>query len=240
MTRPGGPSDNATTFRAGIIGEIGAGISPFFSYTESFQPIAGFVSDGSAFRPQTGTQYEVGAKWQPDAATLVTVTGFHIKESNRPIADPANPLGQIQSGELTTKGFEIEATRALPDNYDLSINYGYNKLQTRDAPFFDYLPRHNASIWGTKTMPLGDAVSLRLGAGVRCTGKRRSIGPAWTIVTKDNTLVDALAELEWSKWRLSVNATNLFDDRFFASCLARGDCFVGAPRNVMGTLAYRF
>ncbi|CAD7339866.1 Ferrichrome outer membrane transporter/phage receptor [Sphingobium sp. S8] len=52
--------DKATTFRAGIIGEVGAGFSPFFSYTESFLPIAMTVDGGSPARPQRGTQYEVG------------------------------------------------------------------------------------------------------------------------------------------------------------------------------------
>ena len=232
--------DKATTFRAGIIGELGAGFSPFFSYTESFQPVAGATSGGSPFKPQRGTQYEAGVKWQPDLQTLVTVTGFHIRDSNRPIADPASPLGQIQAGVLTTKGFEIEANRTLPGNFELIVNYGYNKLRARDTAFYDYLPRQTASVWTTKTVPLGEDLALRVGGGVRYTGKRTSIGPAWTIVTGDNTLVDALAELTWDKWRLSINATNLFDKRFFASCLSRGDCFVGAPRNVMGTLAYRF
>ncbi|UVO51073.1 TonB-dependent siderophore receptor [Sphingomonas sp. SUN019] len=240
VTNPAAATAEATTFRAGIIGEIGAGLSPFFSYTESFQPIAGTTTGGSPFKPQTGTQYEAGVKWQPDAATLVTVTGFHIKEANRPIADSANPLGQIQSGQLTTKGIELEATRALPGNYDLSVNYGYNKLTNRNASAFDYLPRHNASVWGTKTMPIGADMALRVGAGVRYTGKSSSNSAVWTITTKAYTLVDALAELTWDKYRLSVNATNLFDNEFYASCLARGDCFIGAPRNVMVTLAYRF
>lgn len=230
----GGEVDNATTFRAGIIGEIGAGFAPFFSYTESFLPIAG------GFVPQRGVQYEVGVKWQPDPNTLVTLTGFHIKETNRPIDDPTNPLGQVQAGELTTKGFEIEATRTLPGEFELMASYGYNKLKAKDSPIFDYLPRHNAAIWSTKTFRMNDDASLRLGAGVRYTGKRTSIGPVWTIVTKDHTLVDALAEIEWRDWRFSLNATNLFNEEFFASCLARGDCFVGAPRNVMGTVAYRF
>jgi len=232
--------DKATTFRAGIIGEIGAGLSPFFSYTESFQPIAGMNSSGGAFHPQTGTQYEAGVKWQPDLATLVTVTAFHIKESGRPIDDPANPLGQIQAGELITKGIEIEASRTLPGHFELLVNYGYNKLVAKDSEFFDYMPRHNASIWSTKTFNLNGEASLRLGAGVRYTGRRSSTGPAWTIVTGDNTLVDALAAIEWRDWRFTVNATNLFNERFYASCLSRGDCFVGAPRNVMGSVSYRF
>lgn len=241
VTNPDPATANATTFRAGIIGEIAAGFSPFFSYTESFQPIAGTVTDGSPFKPQTGAQYELGVKWQPDPATLVTVTAFRIKESNRPMSDPASPVsGQIQSGVLSTRGIEFEASRNIGDNYDILVNYGYNKLKTDGVVGFDFLPRHNASVWATKTVPLRQDLSLRLGAGVRYTGKSSSTSAACTIITEDYTLVDALVELNWTKWRFSVNATNLFGKKFAASCLARGDCFMGAPRNVMGTLAYRF
>ncbi len=236
----GGQVDKATTFRAGIIGEIGAGVSPFFSYTESFLPIAGTNSSGETFRPQSGKQFEAGLKWQPDLNTLVTVTAFHIKESGRPVADPDNPLGQIQAGELTTKGFEIEANRTLPGNFELTASYGYAKVKTEDSPYFDFMPRHNASLWSTKSFAMGDEAVLRLGAGVRYTGKSTSVGSAWTIITDDNLLVDALAEIKWQDWRFAINATNLLDERFYASCLARGDCFVGAPRNVMGTVGFSF
>ncbi|WP_428969919.1 TonB-dependent siderophore receptor [Sphingomonas sp. Xoc002] len=230
-------TDTATTFRAGIIGEVGAGLSPFVSYTESFQPVAGRTADGTPFRPQTGRQFEGGMKWQPDRATLVTLTAFHVEERNRPIADPSNPLGQIQAGELTTQGFELEATRTLPGHYDLSLAYGYNDV-TGDAAASGYLSRHTASAWGTKTFE-GDWATLRLGAGVRYLGQQVSNNAAWTIATPARTMVDALVELERDRWRLRVNATNLLDSRAYASCLARGDCFVSAPRNVMLSLGYR-
>ncbi|WP_343527733.1 TonB-dependent siderophore receptor [Sphingomonas sp.] len=230
-------TDTATTFRAGIIGEVGAGLSPFFSYTESFQPIAGRTTAGTPFRPQTGKQFEGGVKWQPDRATLVTLTGFHIKELNRPVTDPANPMGQIQAGELTTKGFELEATRALPGDYDLSLAYGLNDVDG-DTGEIGYLSRHTASAWGTKTFK-GDWATLRLGAGVRYLGQQVSGNAAWTIVTPARTMVDGLVELERDRWRLRLNATNLLDNRGYASCLARGDCFVSAPRNVMLSLGYR-
>lgn len=230
-------SDTATTFRAGIIGEAGAGLSPFFSYTESFQPLAGQTTSGTPLRPQTGKQFEGGVKWQPDRATLVTLTGFHIKERNRPIPDPRNPLGQIQAGELTTKGFELEATRTLPGHYDLSLAYGFNDVDG-DRGEVGYLSRHTASAWGTKTFE-GSWATLRLGAGVRYLGQQVSGNAAWTIVTPARTMVDALVELERDRWRLRLNATNLLDNRAYAACLARGDCFVSAPRNVMLSLGYR-
>ncbi|MDP1025851.1 TonB-dependent siderophore receptor [Sphingomonas sp. KR1UV-12] len=232
-------TDNATTFRAGIIGEIGAGLSPFFSYTESFQPIAGQTSKGTPFRPQTGSQYESGMKWQPDAATLVTLTGFRIKEQNRPIPDPVNPLGQIQAGELTTRGIEVEATRTLPGRYDLTLAYGYNDV-SGDSAASGYLAKHTTSAWGTKTWALTGTTTLRVGAGVRYLGKQVSSSSLWTIVTPGRTMVDALVELERDRWRLAVNATNLLDNRAYASCLTRGDCFVSAPRNVMANLSWRY
>src|SRR3546814_18075500 len=80
--------------------------SPFFSYTESFLPVAGSVQDIngtpiSPYRPQTGTQYEAGVKWQPTPNTLVTATAFKIKERNRVLYGAGNSTSQ--SGELNTK-----------------------------------------------------------------------------------------------------------------------------------------
>jgi iron complex outermembrane receptor protein len=252
VTTSAGAEDNATTFRAGIIGEIGAGFSPFFSYTESFLPIAGSTSDGNPFVPQTGAQFEAGVKWQPEPHTLVTVTGFMINERNRVLYLPLNRVKQ--SGLLKTKGVEIEASHTLPGNFELLVNYGYNELTAKEDFSLDYMPRHTASIWSTKSFGMGDDARLRLGAGVVYSGKSVSTGainpygfdPAtprdqlYTVVTSGRTTVDALAEITWDRWRLALNATNLLNKRYFASCLARGDCFMAAPRNVMVTAGVRF
>ena len=243
VTGSSGQKDNATTFRAGIIGEIGAGISPFFSYTESFLPVAGNLQGpggviGDPYRPQTGTQFEAGVKWQPTPATLVTVTAFHIKERNRVLYLANNAT--TQSGELTTKGFEIEASHTLPGNFELLANYGYSKLKSEVNTSLDYMPRHTASIWSTKTFGLVDEAQLRLGGGAVYSGKSISTNDLWSVVTPSRTTVDGLAEINWRNWRFAINATNLLNNKYYASCLARGDCFMGAPRNVMGTVGFRF
>ncbi|QHD68489.1 TonB-dependent siderophore receptor [Sphingobium yanoikuyae] len=243
VTGSSGQKDNATTFRAGIIGEIGAGISPFFSYTESFLPVASRIDNGDgsygdAYKPQTGTQYEAGVKWQPAPSTLVTATVFKIKERNRVLYLAAG--GTEQSGVLNTKGFEIEASHTLPGNFELLANYGYSKLKSETNTSLDYMPRHTASLWSTKTFGLADEAQLRLGGGVVYSGKSVSTSAIWSIVTPSRTTVDALAEITWQDWRFALNATNLLNKKFYASCLARGDCFMGAPRNVMGTVGFRF
>ncbi len=243
VTGSSGQKDNATTFRAGIIGEIGAGFSPFFSYTESFLPVAGRIDNGDGtfgdpYRPQTGSQYEAGIKWQPAPGTLVTATAFKIKERNRVLYLAAG--GTAQSGELNTKGFEVEASHTLPGDFELLANYGYTKLKSETNSNLDYMPRHTASFWTTKTFGLPDEAQLRLGGGVVHSGKSVSTSAIWSIVTPSRTTVDALAEINWNSWRFAVNATNLLNNHYYASCLARGDCFIGAPRNVMGTVGFRF
>lgn len=237
--------DSATSFRAGVIGEILPGVSPFVSYTESFDPISGNASDGNPFVPKRGSQYEAGIKIHPDEATLVTATAYRIKERNRPVDDPdtPDPFDQKQVGSLTSKGFEIEATRMLPGNFEIIGNLSYVKAEVDGTGIqLDTVPKYNASLWTTKRVDLGHDVALRLGGGVRYTSASRSFGGAFPdgIRTPSYTIVDALAELSWQKWRFSINATNLFDKKYYAACLARGDCFIGAERQAFGTLTYSF
>ncbi|MFD1949984.1 TonB-dependent siderophore receptor [Sphingomonas arantia] len=235
---------HATTFRAGVIGEIVPGLSPFFSYTESFEPIAGTASNGNPFLPKAGHQYEAGLKYQPNDASMVTVTGYRIKETNRPVDDPTttDPFDQRQAGSLTSKGIEFEARTVLPGQVQLIANYSYNEAEIDGTnQQLENVPKHNASLWAARSFALTDDVSLRIGSGVRYSGKNRSYGPAFPdgIVTPDYTLVDGFAEVRWQRWGLSVNATNMLGKDYYSACLARGDCFVGAERNVFGTLSYR-
>lgn len=145
-------------------------------------------------------------------------------------------------------------TLTLLAGIPLWANYGYNQFRSEVNSSLDYMPRHIASIWSAKTFGLADEAQLRLGAGVVYSGKSKSTGPLdpyglnsaipagalYTIVTPSRTTVDALAEINWNNWRFTLNTTNLLNNRFFASCLARGDCFVGAPRNIMATVGLRF
>lgn len=236
---------NATTFRAGVIGEIAPGLSPFFSYTESFEPIAGVASNGNAFIPKQGEQYELGIKYQPNEQSMVTLTGYRIQESNRPVPDNSTPapFDQVQIGSLTSKGIEFEARTVLAGNIQLIANYSYNEAEIDGTnQQIDNVPKHNASLWASRSFELTDDVSLRLLGGVRYAGENRSFGPAFPggIVTPDYTLVDGFAELRWKRWSFAVNATNLLGEDYYSACLARGDCFVGAERNVFGTLGYSF
>ena len=239
--------DKAWTYKAGIIGELGAGVSAYASYSEAFLPLAGLDILGVAFVPTRGRQYEAGLKWQPRRGVLVTATYFDIVESNRPTNDPLNVLNTVQTGEIKSEGFELEAALALPLDIELTAAYSYTDAKVTKSNFapevgvrLSDVPEHLASAWGVKTIALSDDMSLRLGAGVRYVGPTVSTGTALTLRTPSYTLVDALAEVAWDRWTLGLNVTNLLDEDYYAPCRAFGDCFTGNGRYAVGSLTYRF
>jgi iron complex outermembrane receptor protein len=248
--------DKATSLRAGLIVNAGHGLAPYFSYSESFSPITGLDFYGNTFKPQRGRQWEGGLRWQPDRRTLLSAAYFDIKGTNLLATDPNNGSNQIQVGTVTSRGFEIEGSRILPDNYTITASYshvdaktGYNTDPLQIGLPISAVPKDTASIWGQKDLRLGGDLTLHLGAGVRYVGASNEgvifydvdpDGAVERLRTPSFTLVDALIGLEWGKWSLNINATNLFDKNYYASCSVRSACGFGYARNVIGTLGYRF
>lgn len=239
--------DEAWTFKVGLIGEVGAGVSPYVSYSEAFQPIPGFDRNGEALVPTRGRQIEGGIKWQPRRGVLVTANYYDIVESNRPTNDPFDPVNIFQTGKIASRGFEFEAAVSFPGNFELTAAYSYNDAKVTESLFapevgvrLSDVPRHMASAWGVKTLRLNEGAALRLGAGVRYIGDTVSTGTTMTLETPGYTIADALAAIDWDRWTLAVNATNLFDKAYYAPCRAFGDCFTGNRRNLVGSLSYRF
>ncbi|MFC7499613.1 TonB-dependent siderophore receptor [Enterovirga sp. GCM10030262] len=242
-----GQVDQATTFRAGLIGEIGWGVAPYVSYSESFLPVAGLDFNNVAFVPVRGRQYEAGVKWQPARGALLTASVYDIVESNRPTNDPENVLNTVQTGEIRSRGFELEGAWAVADDFLVTAAYSHTDAEVTKSNFapevgqrLSDVPRDLASLWGMKSFAIGGDSELRLGGGVRHVGATVSTGVAGALRTPSYTLVDALAEFDWRQWTVSLSATNLFDETYYAPCRAFGDCFTGNKRSVIGTLAYRF
>ncbi|KTR82216.1 ferrisiderophore receptor [Novosphingobium barchaimii] len=243
--------ESATTFRAGIIADVVDGVSPFFSFTQSFDPIIGLTIDGTPYKPQRGRQFEAGIKFHPNDWALLTVTGYQIKQTNTPVAVSPGANGQRQVGESTSKGIEVEGNATFPGGLQIVANFSYNDAAVSKSTYayeigkqMENVPKYNASLWASRPFVLSDDLKLLLGAGVRYSGANYSYSEAFFpdgIRTPDYTLVDALAELRWrDHWTFAVNATNLLDKRFYSACLARGDCFMGEERQVFGTVSYRF
>jgi iron complex outermembrane receptor protein len=242
--------DQALTARAGLLYLSPAGWAPYLSYSQSFQPVAGTNARNERFEPQRGEQWELGIKYQPPgAAYALSATLFRILEKNRLTSDPGDPLNQVQAGEVRSRGFEFEASGELLGN-DFVLSYSFTDIEmiqsTTRAEIgrqLTSIPQHLASAWLSRSFPLGENLSLQLGLGVRHIGK--SFGyltsTGTTLTTPSVTLTDAMLALRLRKdWELQLNASNLFDKTYVATCLGRGDCFLGTGRRISARALRRF
>jgi iron complex outermembrane receptor protein len=118
--------DDALTGRAGIVYLFDNGFAPYASYAQSFLPLLGTDFFGNPFEPETGEQYEAGLKYQPPRMLelLVTFAAFDLARQTVVTADPENLLNQIQTGEIRSKGLELEAVASLPWGLDLPRRCG--------------------------------------------------------------------------------------------------------------------
>lgn len=237
--------DNATTFRAAVIADLWKGLSPYVSYAESFIPVAGFSAfNQDPFVPQEGTMYEVGVKWQPEPATLLTLAVFDIRETNRFTNHPTDPNLLIQQGEVRSRGYEMEASHRSPGGFELSATYSYVDAEIAESNTpseigqqLDTTPKSQATLWGMQRFAFGADTTLRIGGGARYIGEHYSTG---ILRIPDYTLFDAMVGVDQQRWSFSLNANNLLDKRHYSTCLYRGDCYVGIRRNIVGTVGYRF
>jgi iron complex outermembrane recepter protein len=235
-----------------LLYDIGRGLVPYVSWSESFQPVVGNDFYGKSYKPTRGRQYEAGVKWQPDAATFITADIYDLHDTGRLVNDPANPLNSIQAGLIRTRGFEIEAQRTVADDLDLIASYAYTRA--RDSAIdvggrvttnqVESSPKQLASIWAMKRVALSGAWTLRGGAGVRYVGPSWSISfddaGNFTLKTPGYVAVDALVGVAWNRWHADLNVTNLFNKHYYSSCLGRGDCFLGLLRTVNLRVGYSF
>ncbi len=253
----------ATTGRLGVMYLTDAGVSPYLSYSESFEPLLGTDAYGRAFIPKKGAQWEAGMKFQPRGTEhLLTAALYQIKEQNRTTTlsadqlddtDLLNPAGQVQDGEITAKGAEIEAQLAW-QQLDVYASYAYtdayvsrsNRLGEFGATLAA-LPEQQASVWATWRLVAVEG--LKLGGGVRHIGTT-SDGSAYVevngvvrnnpITTPSYTLYDLMLGYEIGAYDLSLQAQNIADKTVLTSCLSRGDCFYGQRRAISANLRYKF
>ncbi|MCW4462966.1 TonB-dependent siderophore receptor [Sphingomonas sp. BT-65] len=135
-------SQSAFTARLGALYEFEFGLSPFFSYSESFEPQAGTTWDGRPFEPVTGRQYEAGLKFQPQGTNAIfTASVYDLRRQNVPVSDPAAGTNgipansQIQIGEVRVRGVELEGRGEIVRGLDVVLAGSYtDAIITQGVP----------------------------------------------------------------------------------------------------------
>ncbi|WP_165857278.1 TonB-dependent siderophore receptor [Marinobacter sp. JSM 1782161] len=232
--------DDQVSFSGGVMYLADNGLSPYISYAESFQPLVGTDSNGDLYDPLEGKQLEAGVKYAPDFLDgYVTASVYRIEEKNSLVT-----AGQVQAqeGERNTDGFELEGVAYLTDNLQLTAAYTYSDSNTENTATDEgevqaaLIPRHMASAW--LDYAFADTVpGLKVGGGARYVGETKDKTYGYDVPSY--TVFDLMAQYDFAQhWRVQVNANNVFDREYVASCDYW--CYYGEQRSVIGSVSYRW
>lgn len=245
-------NDSQFTWRGGVNYLFDNGITPYVSYSESFEPnsFSLYSTPRVAYKPSRGEQYEAGVKYVPKDQTIV-VTGalFQLTKTNTLMADPTNALNQVPAGEIRVRGAELEAKAALNLNINMTASYTWTDAQyTRDTNLKGntpaQIPKQMASLWGDYTFHSGALSGLTLGTGGRFIGS--SFGdPANSFKVGSAAVMDAVVKYDLGRFGLNgssiaLNINNLLNREYVASCFETYGCFWGAERQAVATATFRF
>lgn len=252
-------NDQAFTWRGGLNYVFDNGIAPYFSYSEAFIPNAGGTYDGQAFDPSRAKQYEAGVKYVPkDRPVVLTAALYQLTKTKNLTADPdtvSHPNASVQSGEIRSRGVELEAKAALNANVNLTAAYTYTDAEyTEDTQLKGktpvQVPKHMASLWSDYTFHETALSGVTVGAGVRYVGESQGLYNAGAQQNQNfkvagYTTVDAALKYDLGRLGLpgssvGVNVNNLFNREYVASCYREYACYWGAERQIVGTATFRF
>ncbi len=248
------------TTRAGVLYLFDNGIAPYISYSESFNPNSYSDAAGNPLPPTDGTQWEAGLKYQPPGSeNLYTASVFRIDQENLATKLPQENFYRA-IGAVRSQGLELEAHMQLTDNLKLLGSYTFTDLKysksmistlsTADNVIENkgnsptQAPRQMASLWADYKFDSSVLDGLRVGAGVRYVGyswadaENTTKVPAYTLY--DASVGYDLGKIGLKGLDLRVNANNLTNEKYVATCASLNFCYVGEERNVAATLSYKF
>ncbi|WP_076071048.1 TonB-dependent siderophore receptor [Sphingomonas montana] len=244
------------SYRVGGSYVADSGLAPYVSYATSFQPVVGAGMDGRTFQPTTGKQWEAGLKYDArglpsDVKLFATAAVYRLRQNDVVTPDPTNAMFNVQTGQATVEGVELEAVTRIRDRLSINASYTYADARvTRSnvdgqvgARLFAQ-PKHKASAFVDYSFRDGALAGLGLGGGVRYLSNSPGALPgpfvATVYDTGRSTLFDAVLRYDLGDWRVAVNGTNLFDKRYAGRCNSDIGCFFGQSRQVIATLTRRF
>lgn len=249
-------NDQQFTWRGGLNYVFDNGVAPYFSYSESFEPVSGSTKQGKPFDPSRGKQYEAGVKYVPkDMPVTVTAAVFQLTKDKNLTADPSDSAFSVQGGEIRSRGLELEAKAALTSNINLTAAYSYTDAEYTDDTLYEgkrpvEVPRNMASLWADYTFHETALSGLTLGAGARYVGDTSSFytnpdNANGTFNVGSYTLVDAtvkydLARVGMAGSSVGVKVNNLFNREYVSSCYRDYACYWGADRQVVATANFSF
>ncbi|ESA33725.1 hypothetical protein N836_20705 [Leptolyngbya sp. Heron Island J] len=242
-------ADEAFTPRVGVIYQPVEPLSLYASYTTSFRPAFGTErnGDGSTFEPEEGRQFEVGVKADLTEQLSLNLAAFDIRRQNVITPDPDDPLLSVQTGEVASRGIELNLNGEILPGWNITTAYTYlDAFVSEDNTGIEdnqlvNVPENQFSLWTTYEIQAGDLEGLGAGLGFFFVDERAG-DSANTFTLPDYFRTDAALFYKRNNWRAQLNFENLFDIDYFTSTSYGSPLYVnpGAPFGLTASFSIEF
>ncbi|THU05103.1 TonB-dependent siderophore receptor [Lampropedia puyangensis] len=247
--------DSKLSGSASLMYRFSNGLSPYFSYSTSFEPTTAINLNGDPFKPSTARQLELGAKFQPaQQGLLLSAAVFELERRNVLTKDPTPGVPatqQIQTGEIRVRGAEFEGRAELTPRLDAigsltwldaKVTRSHVDGEQGNSPVG--VPQRTASAWlDWRVLPgqLGLSIGARHVSSSRADVQNTLRVPGYTLL--DLGVRYELGHLQpaLSGMQLALNVSNATNKQYLAACAPAGvgtGCFVGTQRQWTATLRY--
>lgn len=228
---PNVQTDRRFTPRLGLTYLITKDISVYALYDQAFLPQSGRSFTGKTFKPLTGDDKEFGIKtfWF-NKKLSANVSAYRITKNNALTTDPQNPGFQIQTGQLVSKGIEVDIMGYVTNGLSVMANYAFTDARTTKSNdsaqigLYNFnAARHNANSFIKYRFQQGVLRGFAIGAGGQYIGKRTY---AFDVKLQDKQMMPAYSLFEASlgyyrsKFYVNLNLYNLTNRKYITDVYA--------------------
>jgi iron complex outermembrane recepter protein len=235
--------DGAFSPRIGIVYQPIRPISLYASYSRSFAPSTSRTADGALFSPERGLQYEIGLKADLTRQLALTLAAYEIAKTNVATTDPNNPIFSVATGEVRSRGIELDLTGQILPGWNIITSAYVNRAfisKDNTTPIGDRFinaPSVGASLWTTYEFQRSRLKGFGFGGGVFFIGDRETSLPN-DLVLPSYVRAEATVFYRRDNWRLGLNFKNITNTRYYDS---QGVSLrPGAPFTVFGSFSVNF
>jgi iron complex outermembrane receptor protein len=251
----GKKTQNALLPKVGLTYSITDNINAYGTYATGFEnqnaATLGSATTGGPFDPMKSNLYEIGSKGEFFNKKLFIGTAIYQITKNNVLVnanDTSNPDLLEQRGQERARGFEIEATGKINDNWSVNLHYAYNNAiitkstvgntDNKEGLTKENAPKNSSGSWIKYSFNDGVIKGLGLAIGHSQVSKRETL--VRTLQLPSYVVYNAAAYYKVDRFTIGVNFNNIFDKKYLSGGYNYQRNFTGAPSNFLVNVGYTF
>ncbi len=238
----------------GVVLDVDAHHSVYASRTQTHQSVAAVDINGDTLPPTTGTNLEAGVKGEYFGGRLnASAAIFQVRQNHRVLLDRSGPspcpsngatFCSTSSGEIKSRGFELEVSGEILPGWQLAAGYTYVSQR--------YVSDANPLNVGQPVDTRYPTRQFKLGTTYRLPHRLQDWTVGGTLYVQNAIAEDDIRQGGYARtdlhvgyridrqWDLRLNVNNVFDRKYYRYIgWSTGGNSYGAPRNAMLTVNYR-